>query len=221
MTSERAQLRIAIDGPSGAGKSTLARQLANELGLRYVDTGAMYRAVAWKSIQEEAESEAEIVALLGRIDLQVDPDPQRFRVRIDDRDVTDLLRQPSIGKRASEVAQIPAVRAWLLAAQRREADAGAVLEGRDIGTVVLPDADIKLFVTAPEEVRMARRASQLGAAESAVVSDVRERDRRDRARRASPLRPAADAVTVDTGNETPDESLVRMLALVRQWRKPR
>lgn len=208
-------LRIAIDGPSGAGKSTLARQLARELGLRYVDTGAMYRAIGWSAMQAGAGSPAEVVAMLSRIELEIDSDPECFRVRVGGVDVTEKLRDPAVGKRASEVAQIPAVRAWLLEAQRVQARRGAVLEGRDIGTVVLPDADVKIFITAPEQVRMQRRAAQLGNSEAKhVEADIRARDLRDRQRLASPLRPADDAVIIDTGLEEPAASLRRILDVV-------
>ncbi len=211
----RSGLRIAIDGPSGAGKSTLARALAQELGLRYVDTGAMYRAVAWSAMQAGAESPQEVVAMLSRIELEIDPDPERFRVRVGGVDVTEQLRDPVVGKRASEVAQIPAVRTWLMEAQRAEAGDGAVLEGRDSGTVVLRDADVKIFITAPEHVRMQRRAAQLGNPEvEQVEADIRQRDRRDRQRRASPLRAADDAVIIDTGFEEPAASLRRILDVV-------
>ena len=121
-------LRIAIDGPSGAGKSTLAKALARALGLRYLDTGAMYRAVAWKAMQAGVLEADGVADLLDEMDLQVVADPENFRVRVDGVDVTDELRTPSVGRRASEVAQIPAVRAWLLQRQRAEADRGAVLD---------------------------------------------------------------------------------------------
>lgn len=214
MTSK--QLRIAIDGPSGAGKSTLARSLARELGLAYVDTGAMYRGVAWKSLRQGLEADEDVVAMLEDTRMELDTDPDDFRLRVDGEDVTDRLREPRVGQQASRVARIPAVRSWLVERQRALATGGAVLEGRDIGTVVLPDADVKFFVTAPERVRMQRRAAQLGREEDPeVVADVRDRDRRDSSRKASPLRAAEDAVRIDTSGESPDESLVRLLQIVR------
>lgn len=211
------RLRIAIDGPSGAGKSTLARALAERLDLPYVDTGAMYRGVAYQAMIAGAATETEILALLGRIDLQVVADPRAFRVRVDGHDITDCLRAPEVGKRASEVAQIPAVRRWLVQRQRRLARDGAVLEGRDIATVVMPDADLKLFVTASEQVRMERRAAQLGESVSERVhEDIRARDRRDLERASSPLRRAEGAVVVDTSRESPERSLERILGEVRR-----
>ncbi len=210
------RLRIAIDGPSGAGKSTLARALAGALGLRYLDTGSMYRAVAWKAMQAGAVDSDEVVALLDGLDLQVTADPENFRVRVGGIDVTDELRAPSIGRRASEVAQISAVRAWLLQRQRDEAEHGAVLEGRDIGSVVLPDADAKLFITAPEAERLQRRARQLsGVSAAEVAEDVRERDRRDEQRSTSPLRVPPGAAVIDTGGEDEATSLKRVLRVVR------
>lgn len=210
-----ASLRISIDGPSGAGKSTLARALAEELDLPYVDTGAMYRALAYRAMIVGAGSEADVVGLLENLSMELVSDPGDFRVRVDGHDVTDCLRAPEVGKRASEVAQIAEVRRWLVERQRREAAEGAVVEGRDIGTVVLPDADLKLFITAPEEVRMRRRAAQLGEeVGDRVVEDVRARDRRDQRRSTSPLRVPDGAVVVDTGAESPEESLKRILARV-------
>ena len=216
-SGERRRPRIAIDGPSGAGKSTLARALAARLGLPYVDTGAMYRAVAWAALRAGAARPEQVVRLLEDTRLEMVTDPHGFRVRVDGEDVTDRLRTPEVGRRASEIAQLPQVRRWLVREQRHAARHGGVLEGRDIGTVVLPDADLKLFVTAPEKVRLARRAAQLGGApQETVLADVRERDRRDRQRQASPLRPAADAVVVDTGEDTPERSLARILEIARE-----
>ena len=212
-------LRIAIDGPSGAGKSTLARALALALGVRYLDTGSMYRAVAWAAIQAGTLDPSGVTALLDKLDLRVNSDPANFRVKVNGHDVTDELRDPRVSRRASEIAQIPAVRTWLLQRQRSETEHGAVLEGRDIGSVVLPDADVKFFITAPEEVRLRRRAKQLaGVTEAEVAEDVRERDRRDQERPASPLRIPAGAIVIDTGDEDEQGSLERVLRLVRAAR---
>ncbi len=212
-------MRIAIDGPSGAGKSTLARALARALGLRYLDTGAMYRAVAWKMMKDGVDDPTEVVSLLERVSLEVIADPDNFRVLIDGADVTDELRAPSVGRRASEVAQIPGVRSWLLRRQRAEAELGAVVEGRDIGSEVLPNADAKLFITAPEAERLHRRAGQLtGASAAEVTEDVRERDRRDLERPDSPLRVPQGATVIDTGGEDVETSLRRVLGAVRAAR---
>jgi len=209
-------LRIAIDGPSGSGKSTLGRALAHRLGLPYVDTGAMYRAVAWAMMDAGLSTPAEIVARLEGLRLDIDARPDDFRVRVDGRDVTDRLRDPEVGKAAARVAAIAEVRAWMVPQQQRAAAGGGVLEGRDIGTVVLPDADFKFFVTSDENTRLTRRAAQLGKQSTGaeVISDVRERDRMDRSRPVSPLVAADDAVHVDTSGQTVEESLAEMLATI-------
>jgi len=205
-------LRIAIDGPSGAGKSTLARGLAGRLGLPYVDTGAMYRAVGWMSLERDILDPVRLVGDLSAAEFHVDPDPEAFRVLVDGEDVTSRLRDPEVGLRASRLAAEPEVREWLLPLQRGLAVAGVVMEGRDIGTVVLADADVKFFVTASESERMRRRAEQLGddRAERSA-SDIRDRDHRDRTRQVSPLRPAEDAIAIDTSGESPERSLERLL----------
>lgn len=215
-------LRIAIDGPSGAGKSTLARQLAEHLHLPYIDTGAMYRAIGYLAMQRGVTAEQDVIDLLDGLDLDIRTDPADFRVFVDGVDVTERLRQTDVSMRASEVAQIPAVRQWLVARQRAAAAGGAVLEGRDIGSKVLPDADLKLFVTAAEEVRMRRRAAQLGGARSAdLEQEIRERDRRDKERKASPLRIPEDAVVIDTGTEAVADSFARILQAVDAAKKRR
>lgn len=217
--------RIAIDGPSGSGKSTLGQLLARRLGLAYVDTGAMYRAVAWKALQEGVRADAvpspaveeEMARLLADTDLRVDADPDTFAVHVDGRDVTDEIRAPEVGRMASFAAALEPVRAWLLPRQRALADDGVVMEGRDIGTVVLPDADCKFFITSDAATRVGRRAAQLGPERSEEASeDVRARDERDRSRRASPLHPAPDAITVDTTDATVEESLRELLEAVQE-----
>lgn len=209
-----AVLRIAIDGPSGSGKSTLGRALARLLHLPYVDTGAMYRAVAWVVDDAGLESRAEIIERVRRLKLEIEPDPDNFRVLVDGEDVTDRLRTPEVSKAAARVAAIEEVRLWLVPQQQHAARDGGVLEGRDIGTVVLPDAEFKFFITSDEATRMARRAAQLGLESDGakVVQEVRERDRLDRSRSVSPLRAAADAVEIDTSEQSVQESLDTMLA---------
>jgi len=209
-------LRIAIDGPSGSGKSTLGRALARHLGLPYVDTGAMYRAIGWVTTAEDLDTADSIVERLQRLELTVIPSPDDFRVLVDGRDVTGRLRTPAVGKAAARVAAIEAVRRWMVPMQQRLAYGGGVLEGRDIGTVVLPDADYKFFVTSDEETRMDRRAAQLGQRrdEAEVIEDVRERDRMDRSRKISPLVTASDAIRIDTGGHDVEESLAQMLKAI-------
>lgn len=196
-------LTIAIDGPSGAGKGTIARGIAERLQYRHIDTGAMYRAVAWKALRERIDlaDEAAVAALAGRAAF----DLEDGRVRIDGEDVARAIRTPEIDSAAATVARHPAVRRVLVRRQQAMgAGGGVVMEGRDIGTVVFPNADVKIYLDASPEERARRRASDPAhrASESSVLSDVAtalaERDRIDSTRTASPLAMAADAVHVET-----------------------
>ena len=208
------RLRIAIDGPSGSGKSTLGKALAQRLCIPYVDTGAMYRAISWAVADVGLNDDVDqIVSYVQNLELKINPASEGFQVWVNEIDVTDWLRQPGVGRMAAKVATIKEVRAWMVPRQRAAAIGGGVLEGRDIGTVVLPDADFKFYITSDESTRMLRRAEQLGLKEvvAEVVSDVHERDRVDSTRKHSPLRPAADAVHIDTTCQTVDESLSLML----------
>ena len=215
------RLRIAIDGPSGSGKSTLGKALAQRLCIPYVDTGAMYRAISWAVADVGLNDDVDqIVSYVQNLELKINPDSEGFQVWVNEIDVTDWLRQPGVGRMAAKVATIKEVRAWMVPRQRAAAVGGAVLEGRDIGTVVLPDADFKFYITSDESTRMLRRAEQLGLKEvvAEVVSDVHERDRVDSTRKHSPLRPAADAVHIDTTCQTVDESLSLMLDEINRYR---
>ncbi len=181
---------VAIDGPAGAGKSTVARALARALGFTYLDSGAMYRCVALAA-RERRAAPAEVAPLL-EIELG-------DRIRLDGRDVTAAIRSPEISAAASEVAGDPAVRDALVAQQRRLLASGDwVAEGRDIGTVVAPWAELKVFLTADPQERARRRAAELGADTATVLAEQAIRDERDRTRAHSPLQPAAGAVVVDT-----------------------
>ena len=215
------RLRIAIDGPSGSGKSTLGKALAQRLCIPYVDTGAMYRAISWAVADAGLNEDVDqIVSYVQNLELKINPDSEGFQVWVNGVDVTDWLRQPGVGRMAAKVATIKEVRAWMVPRQRAAAIGGGVLEGRDIGTVVLPDADFKFYITSDESTRMLRRAEQLGLKEvvAEVVSDVHERDRVDSTRKHSPLRPAADAVHIDTTCQTVDESLSLMLKEINRHR---
>jgi cytidylate kinase len=213
-------LIIAIDGPSGAGKGTVARRVAADLGYRHVDSGAMYRAVAWKAVHARVplDDEAAVAALAeaSRIDVT------DARVAIDDRDVTRAIRTPEIDRAAAAVARLPRVRAILVARQRAIGAGGAiVMEGRDIGTVVFPDADVKIYLDAAPEERARRRARDPAhSGGPAAVSDVKtlltERDRSDTTRIASPLYAAPDALTIDTTEKNVDEVVREVVALVRR-----
>jgi cytidylate kinase len=186
---------IAIDGPAGAGKSSVARAVAERLGARYLDSGAMYRAVALASIEDRTRRPAELAGAL-RIELGE-------RVRLDGRDVTDAIRRPEVSERASVVAADPGVRVALVAQQRELLATGDwIAEGRDIGTVVAPHADLKIFLTASELERAKRRGEA-----------VSERDRRDATRAHSPLAPAADARLLDTTDLTLDDVVAHIVNL--------
>jgi cytidylate kinase len=211
---------IAIDGPSGAGKGTVARAIARELGYRYVDSGAMYRAVGWKALQTHvAVDDEEGVANLAehsQIELE------GVAVRIDGLDVTRVIRTPEIDQAAAAVARLPRVRAVLVERQRQLAMGGGalVMEGRDIGTVVFPDAPVKIYLDAEPEERARRRAADQthssGPTSMAEVgSALAARDQIDRTRSASPLHAAADAVRVDTTHKSIDEVVDEVLRLVR------
>jgi cytidylate kinase len=219
---------VAIDGPAGAGKSTVARRLAEVLGFVLVDTGAMYRAVALAAQRDgipwsDGERVGELArSLVARTALRFDRDPARgIRVRVDGRDVTEAIRAPDIGMGASTVSAHKAVRDALLEMQRQAGGAGGVvLEGRDIGTVVFPDAEVKFFLTARPEVRARRRFDELVAKGARVsfedtLEDVRRRDDQDTTRAVAPLRQAPDATLVDSSDMGIDEAVARMAERVR------
>jgi CMP/dCMP kinase len=219
---------VAIDGPAGAGKSTVARRLAEVLGFVLVDTGAMYRAVALAAQRagiswSDAERVGELArSLVARTALAFDREPERgIRVRVDGRDVTEAIRAPDIGMGASTVSAHKAVRDALLEMQRQAGRAGGVvLEGRDIGTVVFPDAEVKFFLTARPEVRARRRFDELATKGARVsfeetLEDVRRRDEQDTTRAVAPLRQAPDATLVDSSEMSIDEAVARMAERVR------
>ncbi len=201
---------VAIDGPAGAGKSTVARRVAGVLGFTYLDSGAMYRTVALAA-RERGREPAEVAPVI-RIDLGE-------RVLLDGRDVTAAIRTPEVTEAASVAAADPAVRAAMVAEQRRLLAGGDwVAEGRDIGTVVAPGAEVKVFLTASPQARARRRAAELGADAATVLADQTLRDQRDTERAHSPLQAAGDAVTVDTTELTLDEVVARVVGLVRERR---
>jgi len=201
---------VAIDGPAGAGKSTVARSLAARLGFTYLDSGAMYRCVALASLERGADP-AEIAGAV-RIELG-------DRVLLDGRDVSELIRTPEVSERASLAAAEPAVRAAMAAEQRRLLARGDwVAEGRDIGTVVAPAAEVKVFLTADPGERARRRADELGVEHALVLAEQAIRDQRDSTRNHSPLRPADDAAELDTTGLTLEQVVDRIAKLVSRAR---
>jgi cytidylate kinase len=203
---------VAIDGPAGAGKSTVARAAAERLGFTYLDSGAMYRAVA---LAAQDGGDADVAALAEAADIRVGD-----RVLLDGEDVTDAIRTPEVTERSSRISTDHAVRAALVRKQRAMlAEGDWVAEGRDIGTVVCPEAEVRVFLTARPEVRARRRADQFGEDYETVLADIAARDRRDMEREHSPLTPAADAVPVDTSDLDLDGVLEQIETLVVEARE--
>ena len=214
---------IAIDGPSGAGKSSLGRMLARELELLYIDTGSMYRAVALAVLESSISATDDIAvgSLASRVDIDLAGDPDSLSVMLDQRDVSDRIRDDDVTDMSSIISTIPAVRRAMVRRQRQLGERGAVLNGRDIGTVVFPNADIKFFLTASPQERAQRRLAEErehnpAATYNEVLADMIERDRRDTTRADSPLAAADDAVLIDTTAVPIDEVFQRMMEIVRE-----
>src|ERR1700722_6350990 len=214
------KLTIAIDGPAGAGKSTIASRLARKLGYVNLESGAMYRALALKAIDRDAsfDDEAALLKLAQNARIQLEPTLGGNRTLLDGRDVSARIRERDVSEGASRVSVHPKVREWMVARQREMgAGGGVVMEGRDIGTEVFPDADLKIFLDADPVVREQRRMAQQkikGNVAASVAADLRERDQRDRTRAASPLKAAADAVVINSSSIDEDEVLAQVEKLV-------
>ncbi len=216
-------LIIAIDGPSGAGKGTISREVASRLAYQHIDTGAMYRAVAWKALHDgiDLDDQAAVVRMADKTEFEI----AAGVVRVDGHDVAAAIRTPEIDRAAAAVARLPQVREVLIARQRAlGADGGVVMEGRDIGTVVFPDADVKIFLDASPEERARRRANDPAhtASRTAALEDIasalQARDHSDRTRAASPLTLAADAVVVDTTGISIQDAVDRVMAEIARRR---
>ena len=216
---------VAIDGPAGAGKSTLARAAAKKLGFLYVDTGAIYRTVALHASRSGANvsDPAQVIPVLDGMDIRMGYDAEGAqRMYLADEDVSQAIRRNEVSELTSKVSAIPEVREFLMDFQRRQArENSVVMDGRDIGTVVLPDADVKIFLTAAPEARARRRALELEqrgekADYDAILKEIVQRDERDRNRSVAPLRQAEDAVLLDTTCLDLEQSLQALLTLIKE-----
>lgn len=232
MSSDEGRLRaaissgksiIAIDGPAGAGKSTIARHLARHFGLLNLETGAMYRAFALKALRAglPLDQSEGLESLASETSIRLEPGDEENRVLLDGEDVTGLIRNQTVTDAASRVSVFPAIRTWMVRLQQEMgAKGGVVMEGRDIGTVVFPHADVKIFLDAAPEVRGQRRFDQLGSKAAAqpeeVLRELHARDERDRNRVDSPLKPAPDAVLLDSTNMTLAEAVAAAEAIVAE-----
>jgi len=220
MKKKKNGLVIAIDGPSGAGKSTVARLLAERLGYIYIDTGAMYRAIGWKAKREgiDPADEQGLAGLCSRTEVTIKQDNKNPSFFVDGIDVSSEIRTPEMGMLASAVSKSPAVRGRLLTLQRELGESGGVvMDGRDIGTVVFPDADLKFYLDASAEERGRRRYLELRAKgmdvdRARITQEIEQRDRQDSGREIAPLKQADDALLIDSSSMAIDEVLSRMVS---------
>ena len=218
------KIAIAIDGPAGAGKSSISKVVANELGYLYIDTGAMYRGVTWAVLDSHVDvnNQKAVEALLPSLDLTLEPTASACKVFVKGQDVTDLIRQQQINENVSTIASYKGVREYLVERQQAMAAVGGViLDGRDIGSVVLPDAELKIYLTASVDARAKRRWLEVqGTANEQPLEDIKKnvesRDEMDKNRDESPLVCVDDAIVVDSSNMTFDETVKHILHLVQE-----
>lgn len=218
------KIRIAIDGPSGSGKSTLAKNIAKTLGLVYVDTGALYRTVGLFAKRNGVllEEASKVTRVLPEAEISIRYTEAGQRVILNGEDVSDLIRTPEMSMYASAVSAVSTVRTFLLEIQKRmAAEGGVVMDGRDIGTVIMPDADVKLFVEASPRARARRRFEELQAkgdtsTEKEVLEDIIKRDANDKNRAIAPAVPADDAIFIDNSDMTPEETLAHALKIIKE-----
>lgn len=216
-------INVAIDGPAGAGKSTIAKAAAKQLGFIYVDTGALYRAIALNAVRNDAlDDENKLVEMLKNTDVSLDFDENGAQcVILNGEDVSSLIRTPEISMGASRVSSVPAVRAFLLDLQRNIAkNNNVIMDGRDIGSVVLPNADVKIFLFASPECRAERRYKELvekgeSVTYEEVLADVNQRDYQDSHREIAPMKPCEDSVMADTTGNTLDESIKMVVDIIK------
>ncbi len=222
--SEHKKIAIAVDGPAGAGKSSISKVVANTLGYLYIDTGAMYRAVTWAVLDQDLnpDDQAQVESILPSLELTMEPSDASCKVFIKGRDVTDLIRQQTINDNVSKIASYKAVRAYLVERQQAMAQVGGViLDGRDIGSVVLPDAELKIYLTASVEARAKRRWLEVKETDNEqplveIQESVQNRDEMDKNRKESPLVCVEDAIVVDSSNLTFEETVAHILTLVQE-----
>jgi cytidylate kinase len=215
----RPNMVIAVDGPSGSGKSSISKESANRLGFKFLDTGAMYRSVTWFCVTENLDKEDLIIERINNKDFNLDisTDPLKDQVKVNDEDVSKFIREDEITSQVSHFAAMPKIRQFLVSRQRelvKASNSGIIVEGRDIGSVVLPEADFKIFITANDDVRAKRRAIQIDSNENDVLVAQRKRDLLDSSRKVSPLVIPDGAVILDNSDLDFDQSVEKFIKIV-------
>ena len=215
----RPNMVIAVDGPSGSGKSSISKESANRLGFNFLDTGAMYRSVTWFCVTENLDKEDLIIERINNKDFKLDisTDPLKDQVKVNDEDVSKIIREDEITSQVSHFAAMPKIRQFLVSKQRelvKASNSGIIVEGRDIGSVVLPEADFKIFITANDDVRAKRRAIQIDSNENDVLVAQRKRDLLDSSRKVSPLVIPDGAVILDNSDLDFEQSVEKFIEIV-------